>query len=91
MTVRPAPKATTKKSKTPLLDKARAANPHANGWDKVAAQQLAMEFVDQTTATMPLNKFLELATVYKDVAGWKNLIVAAAVRHGLAHNSKFSE
>lgn len=91
MTVRPAPKKTTKKSKTPLLDKARTLSPHAAGWDKVAAIQLAKEFADQTHPTMSLQAFLELAMSYKDVAGWANLVRASAVKHGLTHNSKFEE
>jgi len=86
-----APKPKAKASKTPLLDKALKANPHVNGWDKVAAQQLAMEFANQTTPNMPLDKFLALAVRYKDVAGWKNCIVAPAVKHGVISSRKFAE
>lgn len=91
MTLNPAPKKTTKKSKTPLLDQAKANNPHVDGWDKVAAVQLAKEFAEQTTPGMSLQAFLTLAMTYKDVAGWANLVRASAVKHGLTHNSKFEE
>lgn len=87
---RPAPKPKAK-SKTPLLDAAKKNPPHAAGWDKVAAQQLAVEMANQTTPQMPLVKFLELANIYKDVAGWKNCLIAAGVKHGVINSRKFAE
>lgn len=86
---RPAPKPKAK-SKTPLLDQALKANPHADGWDKTAAQQLALEAINQVKGN-DLDQFLKLAAQYKDVAGWKNMIVGMAVKRGIITSRKFSE
>lgn len=89
---RPAPKAKAAKvkSKTPLLDAAKKTSPHAAGWDKIAAQQLAVEAINQVKGN-DLEQFLRLANDYKDVAGWKNLIVGIAVKRGVITSRKFSE
>lgn len=86
---RPAPKPKAK-SKTPLLDTAKKVSPHAAGWDKDAAQQLALEAINQVKGN-DLEGFLQLANQYKDYAGWKNLIVGIAVKRGVITSRKFSE
>lgn len=88
-----AKKAAPKKSssRTPLLDAAKKSSPHVGGiWNGDAGAALAVECANQTRADMKLVDFLNLAKEYKDVAGWKNIFLAAAVKYGVTTNRKFA-
>ena len=87
--------ATLKKvsSRTPLLDAAMKVDPHksGSGWNKDAARALAVEAANQTKADMKLMDYLNLVAKYKNVAGYKNVIVATSVKYGVLKSSNFTD
>lgn len=70
----------TSKSKTPLLDAAKAANPHKgpDGWNKDAAAVLLTEALTTIAPGMAASEVGNVLAVYGPLAGWKNLAKAIA-------------
>lgn len=63
-----------------LIEQAQIASPHANGWDKTAAMGLAREFAT-VTKSLTVEQMMVLANLYKNYAGWGNLMDALAELH----------
>lgn len=63
-----------------LIEQAQAESPHKDGWNKEAARALAAEFAT-STQDMSVREMMVLANLYKNFAGWGNLMDALAVLH----------